>query len=58
MQVNGMKTTMLLAALTALLMALGYTTLAGWLVFYRLRSRAIARRADALMRQKERGDFK
>ncbi len=38
------------------LMALGYTMLGGWLVFYRMRSYAIARRADALMRQKERGD--
>tara|TARA_R110002072_G_scaffold123089_1_gene258244 strand:- start:2563 stop:3294 length:732 start_codon:yes stop_codon:yes gene_type:complete len=37
------------------LMALGYTMLAGWLVFYRLRTRAIARRADALLRQKEAG---
>jgi heme exporter protein C len=35
------------------LMALGYTTLAGWLVFYRLRSRAIERRADALQRRNE-----
>ena len=35
------------------LMALGYSCLAGWLVFYRLRSRAIARRAINLQRKRE-----
>lgn len=37
------------------LMALAYTFLAAWLVFYRLRSRAIQRRVYTLQRQREQG---
>jgi heme exporter protein C len=37
------------------LMALAYTCFAAWLVFYRLRTRAIVRRAETLTRQREQG---
>ena len=38
------------------LMGLGYTWFAGWLVLYRLRTRAIQQRATALQRRRERED--